>query len=137
MANLFWTIVRMRMIRKAEDWHMQQADILSAMCHRAAYALAVTVTLALAPTIVVQAAETTADQTAKTAPIMHANSFGEHVRRDAKAAAAAFKETAHRVGVAAKAVGHEIATAAKRSTAETRAAMRGEKIAPTAAGPTR
>lgn len=118
-------------------WLIQQAGFLPGIRHRAAYALAVAVALALAPTIVAQATETTADRTAKTAPAMHANSFGEHVKRDAKAVGAAFKETAHRVGVAAKAVGHEIATAAKRSTGETRAAMKGEKVASTAPGPTR
>jgi hypothetical protein len=124
------------MIRKAEKRLIQQAGILAGIRHRAAYALAVAVALALAPAIVAQATER-ADRTAKTTLAMHANSFGEHVKRDAKAVGAAFKETAHRVGIAAKAVGHEIATAAKRSTAETRTAMRGEKVASTAPGSTR
>ena len=125
------------MIRKTEKRFIQQTAILSGIRQRAAYPLAVAVALALAPAILAQATETTADGTAKTAPVMHANSFGEHVKCDAKAVGAAFKETAHRVGIAAKAVAHEIATAAKRSTAETRTAMRGKKIASTAPGSTR
>ena len=113
------------MIRKGEKRPIRHASILSSICHRAAYALAGTVALALAPAIVAHATES-ADRTVKTAPTMHADSFGAHVKCDAKAVGAAFKEAAHRVGVAAKAVGHEIATAAKRSTAETRTAMRGD-----------
>jgi hypothetical protein len=80
----------------------------------------------LAPAVAARAAE---DQPSdgKSTLSTHANDFGEHVKRDARAVGSAFKEGAHRVGHAAKAVGHEIATAAKRGAAQTRAAMRGEK----------
>ncbi len=115
---------------------IQQAGILPGIRRTAAYAPAVAVALALVPEIGAQATEG-ADRNAKSTLTMHADSFGEHVKRDAKAVGAAFKETAHRVGVAAKAVGHEIATAAKRGAAETRSAMRGENVASTAPSPTR
>lgn len=48
-------------------------------------------------------------------------------QHDSRVAAAAIKDGAHRVAVAAKAVGHEIAMASKRGAAETRAAFKGEK----------
>jgi hypothetical protein len=76
-------------------------------------------------------------EAAAIAPSTHADSFGEQVKRDAKAVGAACKEAAHRVGVAAKAVAHEIATAAKRGAAETRTAMRGENADSSSTSPKR
>jgi hypothetical protein len=65
---------------------------------------------------------------------VHANAFGEAIRRDARAVGASFKEGAHRVAVAAKSAAHEVATAARRGATETRAALHGEKKRATPAG---
>jgi hypothetical protein len=69
-----------------------------------------------------------ADQPRESAIWTHARSFGAAVKRDTKVLGDDCKEGAHRVAIAAKAVGHEIATAAKRGAAESRAAFRGEKV---------
>lgn len=124
------------MTGKARNGLIRQAGIPPGIRRTAAYALAVAVALALVPELGARATER-ADRNSKSTVTMHADSFGEHVKRDAQAAGAAFKETAHRVGVAAKAVGHEIATAAKRGATETRSAMRGENVTSTAPSPTR
>lgn len=90
---------------------------------RMAYVLAASGVM-LTPVMVTHAA----DKTVTTTEPTHANNFGDHVKRDAKAVGATVKEAAHRVGVASKAVAHEIATAAKRGAAATRKAMKGEKV---------
>lgn len=51
-------------------------------------------------------------------------SLRKAIQHDARAAGVFFKEGAHRIAVASKAMGHEIATAAKRGAAETRKAFR-------------
>ena len=58
---------------------------------------------------------------------IHARSFGEAVRRDARALGNDCRDGAHRAVAAAKTLGQEIATVAKHSASETRSALRGEK----------
>ena len=86
--------------------------------------LAVASTLLLAPVMAAHAADRDPQGSSLST---HVKSFGEAVKRDARIVGAKCREGAHRVAVAAKAVGHEIATASKRGAAETRAAFRGEK----------
>ena len=64
-----------------------------------------------------------ADDRAAAPASNHGSAFTEAVKRDTKAAGAAFKDGAHRVAVASKAVAHEVAAAAKRGAAATRAAF--------------
>ncbi len=126
----------MRMIRMAEQRLTERAEVLSDIRDGARYAIVVAFALVLAPAIAAHATEPE-HRSATITSSADTHGFGEHVKRDAKAVGAAFKEGAHRVGVAAKAVGHEIATAAKRGAAQTRTAMRGEKVDKTAANPAR
>jgi hypothetical protein len=69
-----------------------------------------------------------ADQPRESAIRTHARSFGAAVKRDTKMLGEDCKEGAHRVAIAAKAMGHEMATAAKRAAAESRAAFGGERV---------
>lgn len=85
-----------------------------------AHALVVIGAVLFAPIQVALAAE---DRPTDAPVSNHGSSFAEAVKSDTKAAGATFKDGAHRVAVASKAVAHEIATAAKRGAAATRAAF--------------
>jgi hypothetical protein len=80
--------------------------------------------LLLTPHMAVYAAD---DEAHPSAISIRVRSFGEAVRRDARALGNDCREGAHRTAVAAKTWGQRMATVAKRSAAETRSAFRGEK----------
>lgn len=84
-------------------------------------------TLLLPPAFVCQAAE---EHPSASPASNQPGNFQDDLKRHAKAAGAFFKDRAHRVAVASKAVAHEVATTAKRGAAETRAAFKGKTPAP-------
>ena len=79
--------------------------------------------IAIAAVLLAGAALAADDQPAAAPASNHGSAFAEAVKRDTRAAGAAFKDGAHRVAAASKAVAHEIAAAAKRGAAATRDAF--------------
>jgi hypothetical protein len=91
---------------------------------RSAISLVAVWGLLLGPQVTVYAA---ADDPNQSTVVIHAKSFAETVKRDAKSVGKDCKAGALRVSAAAKSLGHKIATAAKRSATDTRAAFRDDK----------
>jgi hypothetical protein len=85
-----------------------------------AHAVVIIAALLSAPIQVALAAD---DQPAAAPASNHGGAFAEAVKRDTRAAGAAFKDGAHRIAIASKAAAHEIAAAAKRGAAATRDAF--------------